>query len=160
MSKALVKKALAVVEEGLLKNSSKNDPKTKEASSSKKRKPDAPLATPDLMPQHHKIIKYVGKRGKKEARELLRRPESLTVGEARKRLQNRRNHTEENVRKLLLLSSAEIGQEASAKMIKRAQTGRYVVKSDEFLEKKKKEPASAFTEEDFDNFAKELEELC
>lgn len=45
-------------------------------------------------------------------------------------------------------------------MIKRAQTGRYVVKADEFLEKKKKEPASAFTEEDFDNFAKELEELC
>ncbi|EDS34261.1 conserved hypothetical protein [Culex quinquefasciatus] len=159
MSKALVKKALAVVEGGLLKNSPKNDTQTKD-SSSKKRKPDAPLATPDLMPQHHKIIKYVGKRGKKEARELLRRPESLTVGEARKRLQNRRNHTEENVQKLLLLSSAEIGREASAKMIKRAQTGRYVVKADEFLEKKKKEPASAFTEEDFDNFAKELEELC
>lgn len=139
MSKALVKKALAVVEEGLLKNSPKNDPQTKGEfrvldgltqvtwipssfftlpadSSSKKRKSDAPLATPDLMPQHHKIIKFVGKRGKKEARELLRRPESLTVGEARKRLQNRRNHTEENVQKLLLLSSAEIGREASAKV--------------------------------------------
>lgn len=101
------------------------------------------------------MVRYVGKKGHKEAKDVLRRSESLTVMEARKRIQNRKDNTEDNVRKLLLLSSADIGEEAGAKLVKRAQTGRYVVKADEFLDKKESKE-SVFDEEDFKKFEQEL----
>ncbi|EAT43867.1 AAEL004726-PA [Aedes aegypti] len=146
MSKSLVKKALALVEEGL------SDAGKKSATSKdKKRKSD----DSDIMPRHHKMVRYVGKKGHKEAKDVLRRSESLTVMEARKRIQNRKDNTEDNVRKLLLLSSADIGEEAGAKLVKRAQTGRYVVKADEFLDKKESKE-SVFDEEDFKKFEQEL----
>ncbi|XP_062551769.1 uncharacterized protein LOC134217030 [Armigeres subalbatus] len=145
MSKSLVKKALALVEEGL------TDSKKSESTKDKKRKPD----NSDIMPRHHKMVRYVGKRGHKKATDVLRRPETLTVVEARKRINNRKDNTEDNVRKLLLLSSAKIGEEAGAKLVKRAQTGRYVVKADEFLSKKDTSK-SVFDEEDFRKFEEEL----
>lgn len=108
------------------------------------------------MPRHHKMVRYVGKKGRKEATDVLRRrPESLTVMEARKRIQNRKDNTEDNVRRLLLLSSANIGEETGAKLVKRAQTGRYVVTADEFMDKKDNKE-SAFDEEDFEKFEQEL----
>ncbi|XP_029708605.1 uncharacterized protein LOC115255033 [Aedes albopictus] len=147
MSKSLVKKALALVEEGLSDSKKKS-----ETSTGKKRKSD----DSDIMPRHHKMVRYVGKKGRKEATDVLRRrPESLTVMEARKRIQNRKDNTEDNVRRLLLLSSANIGEETGAKLVKRAQTGRYVVTADEFMDKKGNKE-SAFDEEDFEKFEQEL----
>ncbi|XP_055592462.1 uncharacterized protein LOC129744107 [Uranotaenia lowii] len=147
MSKSLAKKALLLAEEGL--DGVKLDAKIGKAHS---RRNDS-----ELIPQHHKMVKFVGKKGQKQAKELLKRPRNVTtVVEARKRLQNRKDNTEDNIRKLLLLSSAKIGDEASAKMIKRAQTGRYVVKATEFLPKKEKSKESAFTEDDFKMFEEEL----
>lgn len=121
------------------------------------------------------MVRYVGKKGRKEAKDVLRRASAMTVVEARKRILNRKDNTEDNVRKLLLLSSADIGEEAGAKvsslhelwtnriphnefplffqLIKRAQTGRYVVKADELRSKKDK---SVFDEEDFEKFEREL----
>ncbi|XP_065085702.1 uncharacterized protein LOC135707748 [Ochlerotatus camptorhynchus] len=146
MSKSLVKKALALVEEGL-----SDSLKKKETSKDNKRKSEES----DIMPRHHKMVRYVGKKGRKEAKDVLRRADALTVMEVRKRIQNRKDNTEDNVRKLLLLSSADIGEEAGAKLVKRAQTGRYVVKADEFRDKKDTSK-SVFDEEDFEKFEQEL----
>ncbi|XP_055643624.1 uncharacterized protein LOC129779890 [Toxorhynchites rutilus septentrionalis] len=146
MSKSLAKKALALVEEGLLDSSKKSGPVK-----DKQQKGNGS----ELIPQHHKMVRSVGKKGHKESKEVLRRPKNLSVIEARKRIQNRKDNTEDNIRKLLLLSSANISNETSAKLFKRAQTGRYVVKADDIFEKEETEE-SVFNEEDFKNFEQEL----
>lgn len=147
------------------------------------------------MPLHHKSIQHVGKKGYKVAKEVLKkRTEKLTVVEARKQLQNRKDNTDENVKKLLLLSSANIGRPENGKvkivqlnrlfsndsansfssvrmidfvflfqfqLIKRAQTGRYVVKAKNLVQKRAKEDnkESVFSEEDFSKFEEELQRL-
>ncbi|XP_058818435.1 uncharacterized protein LOC131681583 [Topomyia yanbarensis] len=142
MSKSLVKKALALAEEEL------------QASIRKK---EADKDNSDLTP-HHKSGRQIGKARSKIAKEMKKRCGNLTVIEARKQLQNRKDNTDDNIRKLLLMSSTDIGREVSSKLVKRAQTGRYVVKADEVLERQ--DPTeSVFSEEDFSKFEEELERL-
>ncbi|XP_055548658.1 active regulator of SIRT1-like [Wyeomyia smithii] len=149
MSKSLVRKALALAEEGL--ECSSNKKTTKQSTAVKD--------TSDLMPQHHKSVRHVGKKGSKVPKDVLKkRIGKLTVVEARKQLQNRTDNTDDNIRKLLLLSSANIGRQGNAKLVKRAQTGRYVVKAKEIVPKQKAEK-SVFSEEDFRKFEEELQQL-
>ena len=74
----------------------------------------------------------------------------LTVHEAKKHLESKVDPTEENVRKLLLLSSSHLDFETSEKLINRALT-----KSHPKKEKKREPESTAFTEEDFATFEKE-----
>uniref|UniRef100_A0AAG5DH56 Active regulator of SIRT1 n=1 Tax=Anopheles atroparvus TaxID=41427 RepID=A0AAG5DH56_ANOAO len=130
----------------------------------------------ELIPRHQKLVELVGKRGSKTEKDLIRRKEKLTVTDVRQQLANRRDHTEENVQKLLMFSATRMDEETRKKIIKRARTGRYVTRVN--MSKKGKKKASSadddnlggdaepdedapaetvFTEEDFANFAKELE---
>ncbi|XP_053696470.1 uncharacterized protein LOC128743821 [Sabethes cyaneus] len=141
MSKTLARKALALAEEGL------------ELSSKKKSVQSSNSKDSDLTTLHKKPIKHGDKWKSKP-----KRVERLTVVEARKQLRNVKDSTDENIKKLLLLSSANIGHQATGKLVKRAQTGRYVVKAKELVPKKNKKE-SVFSEEDFAKFEEELKKL-
>ncbi|XP_035792339.1 uncharacterized protein LOC118466749 [Anopheles albimanus] len=168
MSKTLVKKALILAEETLPSSKPLADDKTT------KRKASAL----ELIPRHQKLVELVGKKGQRVEKDLIRRREKVTVSDIRQQLANKRDPTEENVRRLLLLSSStcRLDEETRKKILKRARTGCYVSKVK--LSKKAREeqklkrasgkskgdsaaPAageSVFTEEDFESFARELEE--
>ncbi|XP_050101619.1 uncharacterized protein LOC126581782 [Anopheles aquasalis] len=168
MSKTLVKKALALAEETLPSSKPLADDKTT------KRKASAL----ELIPKHQKLVELVGKRGQRIEKDLIRRREKVTVSDIRQQLANKRDPTEENVRRLLLLSSStcRLDEETRKKILKRAQTGCYVSKvrlSKEAREERKLKRASGkgkgdpatpaagesvFTEDDFESFARELEE--
>ncbi|ETN60516.1 hypothetical protein AND_007862 [Anopheles darlingi] len=167
MSKTLVKKALILAEEALPSSKPQADAKTT------KRKASAL----ELIPKHQKLIELVGKKGQRIEKDLIRRRDKVTVSDIRQQLANKHDPTEDNVRRLLLLSSStcRLDEETRKKILKRAQTGCYVSKVN--LSKKARQeqklkrasskskdgaaPAageSVFTEEDFESFARELEE--
>uniref|UniRef100_A0A2M4AYJ8 Uncharacterized protein n=2 Tax=Anopheles triannulatus TaxID=58253 RepID=A0A2M4AYJ8_9DIPT len=167
MSKTLVKKAFLLAEESLPSSKPLADDKTT------KRKASAL----ELIPKHQKLVELVGKKGQRIEKDLIRRREKVTVSDIRKQLASKRDPTEDNVQRLLLLSSTtcRLDEETRKKILKRAQTGCYVSKVN--LSKKARQelklqrasrkskgdaaPAageSVFTEEDFESFAKELEE--
>uniref|UniRef100_A0A182K1X1 Uncharacterized protein n=1 Tax=Anopheles christyi TaxID=43041 RepID=A0A182K1X1_9DIPT len=162
MSKSLVKKAFALAEQELSASKSKEDDKAT------KRKASAM----ELIPRHQKLVQLVGKKGKKVEKDMIRRREKLTVTDVRRELANRRDPTDENIKKLLMFSRSSLDDVSRETILKRARTGRYVSRvrvpkqdrldqtnrmADEEVDGEGAEGETVFTEEDFANFAKELE---
>ncbi|XP_053665877.1 uncharacterized protein LOC128715021 [Anopheles marshallii] len=162
MSKSLVKKAFALAEQELSSSRRKTDEKAT------KRKASAL----ELIPRHQKLVQIVGKKGKKVEKDLVRRREKLTVTDVREELANRRDPTDDNVKKLLMLTSSNLDDVSRETIIKRARTGHYVSRVRVPKSNRNKYASttvtddtdnqgaageSVFTEDDFANFAKELE---
>ncbi|XP_058123700.1 uncharacterized protein LOC131281941 [Anopheles ziemanni] len=163
MSKSLVKKAFMLADSPIVK--------TKTDANTTKRKASAL----DLIPRHQKLVELVGKKGSKTERDLIRHREKLTVTDVRAQIANRRDHTEDNVQKLLMFGTSTLDAETRKKIIKRARTGRYVTRVKVSKKGKKNDSSThnadldggepdddapektVFTDEDFANFAKELE---
>uniref|UniRef100_A0A182PDV9 Uncharacterized protein n=1 Tax=Anopheles epiroticus TaxID=199890 RepID=A0A182PDV9_9DIPT len=114
----------------------------------------------------------VGKKGNKVEKEMIRRREKLTVTDVRHELANRRDPTDENIKKLLMFTRSNLDDVSRETIIKRARTGRYVSRvrvpkkdrpngdstiADEEADGLNAAGGSVFTEDDFANFAKELE---
>lgn len=71
--------------------------------------------------------------------------------QAKEKMKRSKDRTEENVKRLLALDNElKIDEETKELMLRRAQTGHYVVP-----EKKQKEEEDVFTEEDFAKFERE-----
>uniref|UniRef100_A0A182Y0D6 Uncharacterized protein n=1 Tax=Anopheles stephensi TaxID=30069 RepID=A0A182Y0D6_ANOST len=160
MSKSLVKKAFALAEQDLLASSSKN--KTNDKATKRK------ASAMELIPRHQQLVELVGKKGKKVEKDLIRRREKLTVTDVRKQIANRRDPTEDNIKKLLMLTTSNLDDVSRETILKRARTGHYVSRvrvpkanrnkhgTTMAEEDEQGGAASVFTEEDFANFAKEL----
>uniref|UniRef100_A0A182W6C3 Uncharacterized protein n=1 Tax=Anopheles minimus TaxID=112268 RepID=A0A182W6C3_9DIPT len=163
MSKSLVKKAFALATE-----QEKSSSKRKTDEKATKRKASAL----ELIPRHQKLVQLVGKKGKKVEKDMILRREKLTVTDVRKELANRRDPTDDNVKKLLMLTNSNLDDVSRETILKRARTGHYVSrvrvpKSDRHKSNSAKDMqdadnqdgagGSVFTEDDFANFAKELE---
>ncbi|XP_017875023.1 active regulator of SIRT1-like [Ceratina calcarata] len=103
--------------------------------------------TLDLIPPKHRII---SKNDKTDLLTILGRSGRTTVYEAQKRLSLCENRTDENARKLLMLSKKCIEPKTANKLLERAVRKKHIPKP-----KKKKEEATAFTEEDFKKFEAE-----
>uniref|UniRef100_A0A182QL21 Uncharacterized protein n=1 Tax=Anopheles farauti TaxID=69004 RepID=A0A182QL21_9DIPT len=159
MSKSIVKKAFALAEQDLPSSKTKTDEKDS------KRKASAM----ELIPRHQKLVEYVGKKGKKVEKDLIRRREKLTVTDVRKQLLNRNDPTDDNINRLLMLTRSTLDDVSRETILKRARTGRYTPRvrvsrkdkynnnSSQMDEETEATGESVFTEEDFANFAKELE---
>ncbi|XP_053673636.1 uncharacterized protein LOC128723896 [Anopheles nili] len=162
MSKSLVKKAFSLAEQGLQLAKPKTDDKTT------KRKASAL----ELIPKHQKLVHLVGKKGKRMEKDMIRHREKLTVTDVRQQMANKHDPTEENIKKLLMLSQSNLDEVSRETILKRARTGRYVSRvrvsrkdrnniedqpNKEYGDQEKAVEESVFTEEDFANFAKELE---
>lgn len=77
--------------------------------------------------------------------------EKFTVKQAQNRMKRSKDRTEENVRRLLALDrELKLNDETKELLIRRAQTGHYVIP-----EQKKVEEEDVFTEEDFAKFERE-----
>uniref|UniRef100_A0A182M5R1 Palmitoyltransferase n=1 Tax=Anopheles culicifacies TaxID=139723 RepID=A0A182M5R1_9DIPT len=126
----------------------------------------------ELIPQHQKLVQLVGKKGKKVEKDMIRRREKLTVTDVRQQLANRRDPTEDNVKKLIMLTSFNLDDVSRETILKRARTGHYVSRvrvpkgnrqkdgsANDVQDTDNQDGAgeSVFTEDDFANFAKELE---
>uniref|UniRef100_A0A182SRW2 Palmitoyltransferase n=1 Tax=Anopheles maculatus TaxID=74869 RepID=A0A182SRW2_9DIPT len=124
----------------------------------------------ELIPRHQQLVQLVGKKGKKVEKDLIRRREKLTVTDVRKQIANRRDPTDDNIKKLLMLTTSNLDDVSRETILKRARTGHYVSrvrvsktnrhKYGTTMAEDDEEGAadnSVFTEEDFANFAKELE---
>lgn len=75
----------------------------------------------------------------------------LTVRQVQKRLNNEKDRTELNVKRLLAMDrSLQLTDETKELMLKRARTGHYVIP-----EKVEKEEEDVFTKEDFEKFERE-----
>uniref|UniRef100_A0A182MZ49 Uncharacterized protein n=1 Tax=Anopheles dirus TaxID=7168 RepID=A0A182MZ49_9DIPT len=159
MSKSLVKKAFALAEQELPSSKRKTDEKASKRKSS----------ALELIPRHQKLVEFVGKKGKKVEKDLIRRREKLTVTDVRKQLSNRRDPTDDNIKKLLMLTRSTLDDVSRETILKRARTGRSTPRvrvskkdrntndSSRMDESTEAAGESVFTEEDFANFAKELE---
>ncbi|XP_050078673.1 uncharacterized protein LOC126565530 [Anopheles maculipalpis] len=161
MSKSLVKKAFALAEQELASSS-----KHKADEKATKRKASAF----ELIPRHQQLVKLVGKKGNKVEKDLVRRREKLTVTDVRKQIANRRDPTDDNIKKLLMLTTSNLDDVSRETILKRARTGHYVSrvrvpktnrnKYGSTMSEEDEQGAanhSVFTDEDFANFAKELE---
>lgn len=77
--------------------------------------------------------------------------QKCTLKQALKRMDNEKDRTEENVKRLLALDrTLQLTDETKELMIRRARTGHYVIP-----EKVEKEEEDIFTKEDFEKFEKE-----
>ncbi|CRK99956.1 CLUMA_CG013253, isoform A, partial [Clunio marinus] len=87
-----------------------------------------------------------------------------TIKKSKKPKLNQQNNENDKIQKLLLLTSSCLDDKMTKKLLrnatktKRGRLMKSVDKQDED-DSKKKEQQSAFTEEDFENFAKELEKI-
>ncbi|XP_066588624.1 active regulator of SIRT1-like [Prorops nasuta] len=111
----------------------------------KKRKQTKYNGTLDLIPAKHRITSH----DEIDVNTVLRK-RSINIYQAMKKLQEKQDPTEDNVRKLLLLSSSHINSETADKLINR--TVKLGLKKQE---KKKAPETTAFTEEDFKKFEQE-----
>ncbi|KAH0549385.1 uncharacterized protein LOC123261597 [Cotesia glomerata] len=100
-----------------------------------------------LIPANHRV----NKKNKKDS-SVFTHNRKVTINEARKKLADKKDLTEENIEKLLHLSSFSVNTEVITKLIERAVSKRAVVEK----EKPKEEEATAFTEEDFAKFEEEF----
>ncbi|XP_076172270.1 active regulator of SIRT1 [Ptiloglossa arizonensis] len=114
----------------------------------KKRKHIKYKGTLDLIPSKHRIL---SKNDKTDLGTILGRSSKVTVYETQKRLIVQEDPTDENVQKLLMLSSNRIDQDTTNKLLNRAVKKKYIPKK----EKHKKPESTAFTEEDFKKFEQE-----
>ncbi|CAL1676506.1 unnamed protein product [Lasius platythorax] len=120
----------------------------KEQKKRKKRKDTRYKGVLDLIPTKHRII---SKHEKTDFGTVLTRSSKTTVYETQKRIAAQQDPTDENVQRLLLLSSNRINPETTNKLLHRAVRKRYIQQK-----KKPKEPEeTAFTEEDFKKFEQE-----
>ncbi|XP_018303446.1 active regulator of SIRT1 [Mycetomoellerius zeteki] len=142
MSNSLVHKSLELLgyEEDLQREQRKK----------KKRKDIRYKGALDLIPTKHRII---SKNDKTDLDTILGRSSKTTVYETQKRLATQKDPTDENVQRLLLLSSNRIDAKTANNLLQRAVGKRYIQQ-----EKPKKSEETAFTEEDFKNFEQEYVE--
>ncbi|XP_016841385.1 nicotinamide riboside kinase isoform X2 [Nasonia vitripennis] len=138
MSNALVRKSLELIsfETDVIKDKRKK----------KKTKSSGAL---DLIPVNHRII---SKNKKKGSTVLLKRSSKITVYDAKKQLETKSDPTEENVKRLLLLSGNRLDSDTSEKLLSRA-SKKLIHKKKE--EKPVEEERTVFTEEDFKKFEAE-----
>ncbi|XP_012274230.1 active regulator of SIRT1 [Orussus abietinus] len=111
-----------------------------------KKKKERSKSTLDLIPAKHRTVS----RRKADTTAVLRRSSKITVHEAKKQLCSKTDPIEENVQRLLLLSSGHLDTETFDKHINRA-VKQYVPKK----EKPAVPETTAFTEEDFKKFEQE-----
>lgn len=104
----------------------------------------------DLIPTKHRII---SDNDKTDLHTILGRSNKTTVYETQKRLATQKDPTDENVQRLLLLSSNRINPGTANNLLQRAVGKRYIQQ-----EKSKESEKTAFTEEDFKNFEQEYVE--
>lgn len=78
--------------------------------------------------------------------------QTLTVDQAKQNMKNKKDKTDDNLKKLLLMSSIKLDQDITDKLIRKAQNGHNF----EIQEVSDDKEESIFTEEDFRNFEKEL----
>ncbi|XP_011499012.1 PREDICTED: active regulator of SIRT1-like [Ceratosolen solmsi marchali] len=134
MSNSLVKKSLELL---TFENDVVND-------KSKKRKSTS-AGILDLIPTKHRLI------SKDNKKVILKRSSTLTVADAKKKLETKSNRMEENIRKLLRLSNCKYDEEVMKKVIDRGVKKRYLTEEDKPVEEEK----TVFTEEDFQKFEAE-----
>lgn len=81
----------------------------------------------------------------------IKQTTKFTVKQAKDKMKQTQDRTEENVKRLLALDNAlKLDEKTKALMLRRAQTGHYVVP-----EKEVKNDEDVFTEEDFAKFERE-----
>ncbi|XP_008555892.1 uncharacterized protein LOC103577146 [Microplitis demolitor] len=101
----------------------------------------------NLIPANHRVSKK-----NKSGSIIFTHNRKLTVHEARKKLADKKDPTEDNIEKLLLLSNYSVDSDTAAKLFERAVKKRPVLEA----EKPKEEEPTAFTEEDFAKFEAEF----
>lgn len=138
MSNSLIRKSLEL--------SGYND--FKKEKKKKKNKHNGYKGTLELIPAKHRII---SSKEKTNINNIFGWSKKVNIYEAKKKLESKKDLTEENVQNLLLLSSNHLDQHTVDKVLKRAVEKRYTKK----LKKKKKQESTAFTEEDFKKFEEE-----
>nr|XP_050860944.1 active regulator of SIRT1-like isoform X2 [Vespula vulgaris] len=111
----------------------------------KKKKHNGYKGTLELIPTKYRIITS---KEKTNINNILDRSNKVTVYEAKKRLETKKDLMEENIQNLLLLSSNCLDQHT---VLKRAVKKRYIPKE----KKKAKQESTVFTEEDFKKFEQE-----
>ncbi|KAL2714426.1 active regulator of SIRT1-like isoform X1 [Vespula squamosa] len=114
----------------------------------KKKKHNGYKGTLELIPTKHRII---SSKEKTNINNILGLSNKVSVYEAKKQLETKKDLIEENVQNLLLLSSNCLDQHTVDKVLKRAVKKRYIPKE----KKKTKQESTAFTEEDFKKFEQE-----
>lgn len=102
----------------------------------------------DLIPPKHRIL---SRNDKTDLGTILGRSSKVTVYETKKKLATAKDPTDENVQRLLMLSTNRIDSKLADKLLDRAVKKRYIPKK----EKPKEPEATAFTEEDFKKFEQE-----
>ncbi|XP_024874440.1 active regulator of SIRT1-like [Temnothorax curvispinosus] len=123
----------------------------KEQRKKKKRKDIRYKGALDLIPTKHRVI---SKNDKTDLGTILGRSSKTTVYETQKRLATQKDPTDENVQRLLLLSSTRINPGTANSLLERAVGKRYIQRQ----EKPKESEETAFTEEDFNKFEREYVE--
>lgn len=137
MSNSLVRKSLELL--GYEKD-------TKHEKRKKKRiNPGSKL---ELIKAKHRII---SQETKTDLVTALGRSGKVSVYEARKRKATRRDPTDENVQKLLLLSTKRVDSETAEQLLERGVKKKCIPKK----EKPKEQESTVFTEEDFKKFEEE-----
>ncbi|XP_043678247.1 active regulator of SIRT1-like isoform X2 [Vespula pensylvanica] len=111
----------------------------------KKKKHNGYKGTLELIPTKYRIITS---KEKTNINNILGRSNKVTVYEAKKRLETKKDLIEENIQNLLLLSNNCLDQHT---VLKRAVKKRYIPKE----KKKAKQESTVFTEEDFKKFEQE-----
>ncbi|XP_031623982.1 uncharacterized protein LOC116341199 [Contarinia nasturtii] len=147
MSKSILNRCLELVEDDLPVNLKSKQSKK---STNKKRKHSSIF---DLIPEQKRltITTKIGKTQIKQKVNKIKATEKFTVKQAKDKMKQSKDRTEENVKRLLALDNAlKIDDETKELMIRRAQTGHYVIP-----EKKQEEEEDVFTEEDFAKFERE-----
>ncbi|XP_076656352.1 active regulator of SIRT1 isoform X2 [Halictus rubicundus] len=114
----------------------------------RKRKHTKYKGTLDLIPPKHRIL---SKNDKTDLGTILGRSSKVTVYETKKKLASEKDPTDENVQRLLMLSTNRIDSNVADKLLERAIKKRYIPKK----EKPKEPEATVFTEEDFKKFEQE-----
>ncbi|XP_051174685.1 uncharacterized protein LOC127290253 [Leptopilina boulardi] len=97
----------------------------------------------DLIPVNHRLT---SKRSKSR-KDILKRPNRVTVYEAKKQLEVKSDPTEENIKKLLSFGKTTIDFKTADKLLERALRKRYISK-----EEVKETETTVFTEEDRKKF--------
>ncbi|XP_012528697.1 uncharacterized protein LOC105832367 [Monomorium pharaonis] len=145
MSNSLVHKSLELLgyeKEGL---------RTEQKKKKKKRKNIRYKGVLDLIPIKHRIIPKNNNTG---IDTILSRSSKTTVYETQKRLGAQKDPTDENVQRLLLLSSNRINSGTANNLLQRAVGEKYI----QDQQKSKELEQTAFTEGDFEKFEQEYVE--
>ncbi|GAB0095313.1 active regulator of SIRT1 [Sergentomyia squamirostris] len=134
MSTALLKKSLEILEDDAPR---KNFPNKR----SKK-----------MMPESHKLMKMVKKKGKKyKQNQIEGSSRKITVTDVRNHMKSAKDRMESTVKKILKLHSTPLEGDDVEEITRRSKAGHYVLPP----RPETTEPDSVFTEEDFKRFEEE-----